>query len=42
MQRADSGVYVCQGRSEDDVVEQKVTITVGGTIFHRIRIYMVN
>lgn len=31
IQRGDSGVYVCSGRSDEEVVEQKVTITVGGT-----------
>lgn len=30
IQKGDSGVYVCQAQSEDDVVEQHVTITVGG------------
>lgn len=33
MQHSDSGVYVCQGRVDDEVVEQKVTITVGGGLF---------
>lgn len=30
IQKGDSGVYVCRAESDDDVVEQHVTITVGG------------
>lgn len=30
VQHSDSGVYICQGQSEEESVEQKVTITVGG------------
>lgn len=26
----DSGIYVCQGRSEDDTVEEHISITIGG------------
>lgn len=28
-QHSDSGVYVCKAESDDDVAEEKVTITVG-------------
>lgn len=30
IQKGDSGVYVCRAESDEDVVEQHVTITVGG------------
>lgn len=30
IQKGDSGVYVCRAENEDDVVEQHVTIAVGG------------
>lgn len=30
IQKGDSGVYVCRAETEDDAVEQHVTITVGG------------